>query len=83
MDEKQPEKMGSGSLEIVDSMGEKTSQKSAMEDPQELSVEEKKRVMRNIMKNVILIAVAFLMNFNAYQGLARLQSTLNIDDGIG
>ena len=38
---------------------------------------------RRIMKNIILISVAFLMNFNAYQGLARLQSTLNLEDGIG
>ena len=30
-----------------------------------------------IMKNVLLISVAFLMNFNAYQGLARLQSSLH------
>ena len=38
---------------------------------------------RRIMKNIILISVAFLMNFNAFQGLARLQSTLNLQDGIG
>ena len=43
------------------------------------SDKEKKR----IMKNIILISVAFLMNFNAFQGLARLQSTLNLEDGIG
>ena len=33
MDEKQPEKMRSGSLEIVDSIGEKTSQKSGKGRP--------------------------------------------------
>ena len=50
---------------------------------QEISKEERKKTMKNIMKNVILISVAFLMIFNAYQGLARLQSTLNLEEGIG
>ncbi len=38
---------------------------------------------KQIMKNIILISIAFLMNFNAFQGLARLQSTLNLEEGIG
>ena len=49
----------------------------------QVSPEEAKRQMKSIMKNIILISVAFLMNFNAYQSLARLQSTLNIEDSIG
>ena len=48
-----------------------------------MSEEERKKTMKNIMKNIILISVAFLMNFNAFQGLSRLQSTLNLEDGIG
>jgi len=35
------------------------------------------RKKRRVWKNVIVISVAFLFNFNAFQGLSRLQSTLN------
>jgi len=43
------------------------------------STVEKKRVW----KNVILISIAFLLNFNAFQGLSRLQSSLNRVEGMG
>jgi hypothetical protein len=38
---------------------------------------------RRIVKNVFLISVAFLFNFNAFQGLSRLQSSLNRQEGMG
>ena len=38
---------------------------------------------RRIMKNVLLISIAFLCNFNAFQGLTRLQSSLNRVEGMG
>jgi len=41
------------------------------------------REKRRIWKNVIIISVAFLFNFNAFQGLSRLQSTLNRVEGMG
>ena len=58
---------------------EKPEQNAAPPDFDGDPVKEKRR----IMKNIILISVAFLMNFNAYQGLGRLQSTMNLEDGIG
>jgi Ion channel regulatory protein UNC-93 len=42
-----------------------------------------KKERRRIMKNIILISVAFLFNFNAFQGLSRLQSSLHRDEGMG
>jgi len=38
---------------------------------------------RRILKNIVLISVAFLMTFNAFQGLSRLQSSLHRVDGMG
>lgn len=35
-----------------------------------------------IIKNTVLISLGFLMTFNAYQGLARLQSSLHRDEGM-
>ena len=43
----------------------------------DMSPEQIQKEKRKIMKNVLLISLAFLMNFNAYQGLARLQSSLH------
>lgn len=44
---------------------------------------EKASERRRIVKNVFLISVAFLFNFNAFQGLTRLQSSLNRQEGMG
>jgi len=38
---------------------------------------------RRVWKNVIVISVSFLLIFNAFQGLSRLQSTLNRVEGLG
>lgn len=38
---------------------------------------------RMILKNILLISIAFLMNFNAFQSLSRLQSSLHLDEGMG
>lgn len=38
---------------------------------------------RKAVKNMVLVSIAFLLNFNAFQGLSRLQSSLNGDQGIG
>jgi len=44
-------------------------------------VEDLSRAKRRVWKNVVVISVAFLFNFNAFQGLSRLQSTLNRVEG--
>lgn len=38
---------------------------------------------RKILKNILLISFAFLLNFTAFQGLSRLQSSLHKVDGMG
>ena len=47
------------------------------------SREEISREKRRILKNIVLISVAFLLNFTSYNGLARLQSSLHRDEGMG
>ena len=48
-----------------------------------LTPEEKKRECRRISKNIWLVSAAFLFNFQAFQGLSRLQSSLHQDEGMG
>lgn len=48
-----------------------------------MSAEEIKREKKRIFKNILLISVAFLFNFNAFQGLSRLQSSLHRTEGMG
>ena len=38
---------------------------------------------KRIMKNVIVISLVFFLNFTAYSGLSRLQSSLHREDGMG
>src|SRR4051812_34835038 len=38
---------------------------------------------RRIMKNILLISLAFFFNFNSFSGLSRLQSSLFPDEGLG
>ena len=42
-----------------------------------LSDEEKKTMKFGIMKNVIIISIAFMLLFTAFQSMAQLQSSLN------
>ena len=42
-----------------------------------LSDDEKKRLKRGIMKNVVIISFAFMLLFTAFQSMANLQSSLN------
>ena len=42
-----------------------------------------KREKRRVWKNVAVISVAFLFNYNAFLSLSRLQSTLNRVEGMG
>ncbi|XP_039250453.2 protein unc-93 homolog A-like [Styela clava] len=37
----------------------------------------------NIMKNILLICLSFLLNFTAFHGISNLQSSLNSDEGLG
>ena len=48
-----------------------------------MSEEDIKQEKKKIYKNILLISVAFLFNFNAFQGLSRLQSSLHKDEGMG
>ena len=58
----------------------KTELENANREP---TPEEIRKEKRRIIKNVLLISVAFLFNFNAFQGLSRLQSSLNRVEGLG
>lgn len=58
---------------------ESASQSSPDSDAQRKVAFEKRRAV----KNLVLVSIAFLLNFNAFQGLSRLQSSLNGDQGIG
>ena len=49
----------------------------------EMDEQERKKEKLRIWKNIFLISAAFLCNFTAYQNLARLQSSLNLDEGMG
>ncbi|CAH1802288.1 unnamed protein product [Owenia fusiformis] len=49
----------------------------------ELSPAEAKRKQLKVWKNVLVVAVAFLMNFTAFQSLSNLQSSLNREEGLG
>jgi len=53
------------------------------EDINMQSAESMRKEKQRIYKNIILISVAFLFNFNAFQGLSRLQSSLHVDEGMG
>jgi len=48
-----------------------------------LSNEEKKIMKRGIMKNVIIISIAFMLLFTAFQSMAQLQSSINEQEGLG
>ena len=48
-----------------------------------MSPQDIKKEKRRIMKNIVLISLCFLFVFNAYNGLARLQSSLHRDGGMG
>ena len=39
--------------------------------------------LQRIMKNIVIMSFVFFMNFVAYMGLANLQSSLHIDEGMG
>ncbi|CAG9561740.1 unnamed protein product [Danaus chrysippus] len=51
-----------------------------MKDPQ---VEYKPRETWRIMKNAIIISIAFMVHFTAYSGAANLQSSINAESGLG
>ena len=52
--------------------------------PTHLSTPEQIRLeKRRIIKNLLVICVAFLFNFNAFQGLSRLQSSFHRIEGMG
>ena len=38
---------------------------------------------RRIYKNLLLISLAFLFVFTAFQALSNLQSSINCDEGLG
>ena len=42
-----------------------------------MTEEEKRRVKRGIMKNVVIISFSFMLLFTAFQSMANLQSSLN------
>ncbi|XP_077295709.1 UNC93-like protein [Arctopsyche grandis] len=49
------------------------------DDNDELPPGEKRR----IMKNVIVVSLAFMVHFTAFQGAVNLQSSINADGGLG
>jgi len=36
-----------------------------------------------IMKNIVVISLAFMVHFTAFQGAGNLQSSVNADEGLG
>jgi hypothetical protein len=36
-----------------------------------------------IMKNIVVISIAFMVHFTAFQGVGNLQSSVNADEGLG
>jgi len=36
-----------------------------------------------IMKNIVVISLAFMVHFTAFQGVGNLQSSVNADEGLG
>lgn len=47
------------------------------------SPEEIKKVKRIVLKNLIIVGLAWIFLFTAYSSIANLQSSLNSDDGLG
>ena len=45
--------------------------------------QEVKKEKNRILRNIFLISFAFLLNFTAFQGLSRLQSSLHRTEGMG
>lgn len=68
-------------VEASSTMDEMTN--TASIDEQSSPADDIQRQKRRIWKNIVLISIAFLFNFNAFQGLSRLQSTLNRVEGMG
>ncbi len=78
--EKSPSKEDLGSSYDMGTTGNTSSQNTLVSNMTEAEITREKR---NIMKNVFLISLSFLFTFNAYQSLARLQSSLHLDEGMG
>lgn len=36
-----------------------------------------------IIKNVLVVSVAFMLHFTAFHGTANLQSSINLEEGLG
>ena len=65
---------GISQLELVDAnLGDITT----------LTSEQIDREKKAITRNIVLVGFAFFLNFTAYLGLARLQSSLHEDAGLG
>lgn len=69
--------------ESVDKSNMDTKVDSTDTGQNKLSDAEQKRQQRNIMKNIVLISIAFLLNFISFGGLSKLQSSLHRDEGMG
>lgn len=55
---------------------QKTLEKEYKETPQKMT-------QRQIIKNLLVVSIAFLFLFTSFQSLTNLQSTLNSDEGLG
>lgn len=42
-----------------------------------------RREKTRIIKNVVLVSVAFMLHFTAFHGTANLQSSINLEAGVG
>lgn len=38
---------------------------------------------RRITRNIVLLSFAFMLHFTAFQGVGNLQSSINVDEGVG
>ena len=60
-----------------------TTTKGPMEVDSQQTDQEIKKEKSRILKHIFLISFAFLLNFTAFQGLSRLQSSLHRTEGMG
>ena len=58
-------------------------EKEGLKSVDEMTDEEIKKEKFRIMRNILLVSVAFLFNFTSFGGLSRLQSSLHQDQGMG
>lgn len=66
----------------TDTAGARNEESDPLRDNEEVLVASKREKIR-IVKNVVVLGVAFMLNFTAFFGTANLQSSVNSKDSLG